>query len=153
MYVVHYRVSHLKFLPFYFDFSQFQKSKKMSIFILIIFKGVWLCDKKASKFNNCRIFLSLFYVKSILQNLRTLKLLFCQFRGSKYCKFGKFQPSNSARIHKSPISDPQNVSKCQILRFKIHQIWFHVKARCQKNSLISRLWHIVNDFTFFFSCL
>ena len=63
---------------------------------------------------NFRIFLSLrFYVNSIeFKNCN-----FCNFIGSEFCSFGKFQPFKSVKIHKNQKSEPQNVWKYKILQF------------------------------------
>ena len=45
------------------------------------------------------------------------KAIFCHFRGSVFCYFGKFQPSKGAKIHKKHNSEPLNVLKWQIMYF------------------------------------
>ena len=59
-----------------------------------------------------RIFLSLiFYVKSILENLKVLKL---PFLSSELCHFGRFHPSKTAQIHINQNAELLNVLKRQL---------------------------------------
>ena len=56
--------------------------------------------------------------------------VFCHFRGSGFCSFGKFQPSKNAKFHKNQNSVPLNVVhvKWLYLHFKNPQNWFHAKS-------------------------
>ena len=47
--------------------------------------------------------------------------IFAIKKGSEFCSFGKFQPSKSAKIHKSKNSEPLDVVKWLILHFKNSQ--------------------------------
>jgi len=89
---------------------------------------------------NLKIFVSIrFYVKSILENLKVQKLPFLPFLGSEFCKFGYFQPSKGAKMHKKQNSEPVNVLKLLILYFENPQNWFHVKSEYYRNHEISTL--------------
>ena len=68
---------------------------------------------------NFRIFLSFkFYVKPILEDLGVLKTPFLPFQGLQILLIWQiFQPTKSAKIHKSQNSDALNESKWQMLPF------------------------------------
>ena len=56
-------------------------------------------------------------MKSILQNLDVTKMpFFCNFRGSEFGQFGKFQRPKSAKIHEILNSEPVNVLQTLISR-------------------------------------
>ena len=88
---------------------------------------------------NCgiyRIFLLFrFYVKSKLENLGVVNLLFFVISGAM--NFVDLVTFNLQKVNRK--SEPLNVLKWQILYFKNPQLWFHVKSEWCKNNENSTL--------------
>ena len=86
---------------------------------------------------NVRIFLSfVFYVKSIFENLKVLKLPFLRRNGTLNFVTLEISAFNKRKFKIQSLSMYSNGS---FLAPRFCQLWFHVKTERQKNSVISTL--------------
>ena len=130
-------------------FPKKKKIVKIATFVNLGIFTIWKlwrkCGERKARFWKFKSFLSFrFYVKSILQNLDVTKMpFFCNFRGSEFGQFGKFQRSKSAKIHEILNSERVNVLQTLISR----NIWVAEKRYDFHTVYIKFFWDI---FTFFF---
>ena len=69
------------------------------------------CSTQCGNFQDFR---HLDFAQNQFRESRSSKIaIFSNLRGFKFCKFGKFQPTKNAKIHKNQNTKPLNVIKWQ----------------------------------------